>query len=268
MYSEVIKEHFNLIKDFSVITGTYPSNKEVYGLFYRMADFTDIGVVRILRQSTVGLTDLPFGTIEFNSLYGNIELSSYAKNLINLYGYEIRDNIYRPTSTAIRQLCYVLDRYYTVKWNKLNETLKNYDFLSPFNITLDESNNNTITRNINKNSDGSDSGNKSSNSNTVNDSSTNSLYAFGSQGNAVPTDKRDNKYNDTSTENFSNTFTNKSTDTHNESNIGKRLYTRKGNIGNISLSKLTIEERETARYNFIEEIFKDIADILGNGVWK
>ena len=268
MIDEIINNNFKLIKDFTAITDIHIDGGGVDGIFRRMHSLTpEFSVVNILYSRDIRIDDNPFGSIEFNSRFGNIELSLYAKNILKTFGYDY-NTIYVPSMGALRYFTSTIDRYFSKKWTKLIDTMSSYDYKSPFNISLDENNTNTITKKINKNIDGTDTINKTNNSSTISDNSTNSLYAFGSQGNAVPTDKRDNKYNDTSTENSSNSFTNKTTDSHNESDIRTRLYTRKGNIGNISLSRLTDEERETSRYLIIEEIFKDIADILGNGVWK
>ena len=121
------------------------------------------------------------------------------------------------------------------KWEDLYATVeKEYDFLKPFDITLNESS--------------TDSFHTTEDTSTYTDN--NSKQGFNSSE-FVPTDKTSG----TRSKSYS------------RQNPKSRDYTRKGNIGNTSLSELVIKEREKAMFNLREIIYNDIVDFLCRGTY-
>lgn len=150
---------------------------------------------------------------------------------------------------------------YFLKWKNLISTLfVEYDVTSPYNMTIGDDVKFDKTTDDNKNgtykSDGGRGG-----SITREGNSADKTYGFNSV-NSVPVDDYNNS--ETTTEGYSDSRQDSSTD------IGKsvvdskthRDITRKGNIGNRSVTELIEEQRKMLTYQVFTEIYSDLDDVL------
>lgn len=147
------------------------------------------------------------------------------------------------------------------KWLNLAKTLSiDYDVTSPYqmeigdNVSFDGKKTNSNTRNSNSEQSGktTSEGNNQNNDNT---------FGFNSVE-AVPANNNDGNYTDET-----NNTTNSSTDTTDEGNstsvsTTERNITRKGNIGNRSVTELIEERRNMLRYQLFDIIFSDLDSVL------
>lgn len=155
---------------------------------------------------------------------------------------------------AISALVYAM---FKTQWSKLWETMNpNYEPLTNYNMTEDETGNNTYTRtpNLTSKHTGTDNGEGSTTMNTQNN-----LWGFNSES-SIPSDMRDGTYtaNNTNTRDLTDTET--GTDTTAGENT--RKLTRTGNIGTNTFQNLLQQERNLWMYNFFEQIFKDVDSVL------
>ena len=155
---------------------------------------------------------------------------------------------------TISTLVYVM---FKTQWTKLWETMNpNYEPLTNYNMTEDETGNNTYTRtpNLTRKHTGTDNGEGSTTMNTQNN-----LWGLNSES-SIPSDMRDGTYtaNNTNTRDLTDTET--GTDTTAGENT--RKLTRTGNIGTNTFQNLLQQERNLWMYNFFEQIFKDVDSVL------
>lgn len=143
------------------------------------------------------------------------------------------------------------------QWGRLWETMNpNYEPLTNYNMTEDETGNNTYTRtpNITRKHTGTNNDEGSSTLNTQNN-----LWGFNSES-SIPSDMQDgtNTANITSTRDLTDTET--GTDVTAGDNT--RKLTRTGNIGTNTFQNLLQQERNLWMYNFFEQVFKDVDSVL------
>lgn len=151
----------------------------------------------------------------------------------------------------------ILWAMFGIQWTRLWETMNpNYEPLTNYNMTEDETGNNTYTRtpNLIRKHTGTDNGEGSTTMNTQNN-----LWGFNSES-SIPSDMRDGTYtaNNTNTRDLTDTET--GTDTTAGDNT--RKMTRTGNIGTNTFQNLLQQERDLWMYNFFEQVFKDVDSVL------
>lgn len=156
--------------------------------------------------------------------------------------------------TAISNMVYAM---FKTQWTKLWETMNpDYEPLTNYKMSEDETGNNTYTRtpNITRNHTGTDS--NEGNTHVNNQSN---LWGFNSDT-SVPSDMSDGDttVNTTNTRNLTDTET--GTDTTAGENT--RRLTRTGNIGTNTFQNLIQQERNLWMYNFFEQVFKDVDSVL------
>lgn len=161
------------------------------------------------------------------------------------------------TSDDRRTVSNLVYAMFKTQWTKLWETMNpNYEPLTNYNMTEDETVNNTYTRtpNLTRKHTGTDNGEGSTTMNTQNN-----LWGFNSES-SIPSDMRDGTYtaNNTNTRDLTDTET--GTDTTAGDNT--RKLTRTGNIGTNTFQNLLQQERNLWMYNFFEQIFKDVDSVL------
>lgn len=169
----------------------------------------------------------------FLSKYGKMYIGETFKNIYSNLRYfrNVGHNL-----IYINNVSSIFLSIFKDKWERIADIFSNkYDTFKPYDIKLHES--------------------KSNDFETLEDNSTtgvkNQRYGFNTST-PQPTDIRDTTTN--------NTYKRKTVDT--------RDYTRSGNSGNISYSQLAIQELEKDRFIVIDEIFKDIASVMGRGTYK
>lgn len=152
----------------------------------------------------------------------------------------------------------ILKVRYLTKWKRLWDTVvAKYDFLSPYNMELNDKGKVEDSGNTTNKEDST-----RHNDNSYNGSSQNSRWGYNSTD-AV----KDNKTDDNNSSN-SDTFENKDINsTHSKTIIRDGTITRKGNIGNITLQQLTKEERDILQYQFIDVIYQDLDNVLTRNVY-
>lgn len=155
---------------------------------------------------------------------------------------------------AVSNLVYAM---FKTQWTKLWETMnQNYEPLTNYKMTEDETGNNTYTRtpNLTRKHTGTNNDEGSSTLNTQNN-----LWGFNSES-SIPSDMQDgtNTANITSTRDLTDTET--GTDTTAGDNT--RKLTRTGNIGTNTFQNLLQQERNLWMYNFFDQIFKDVDSVL------
>lgn len=161
------------------------------------------------------------------------------------------------TSDDRRTISALVYAMFKTQWSKLWETMNpNYEPLTNYSMTEDETGNNTYTRtpNLTRKHTGTDNGEGSTTMNTQNN-----LWGFNSES-SIPSDMRDGTYtaNNTNTRDLTDTET--GTDTTAGDNT--RKLTRTGNIGTNTFQNLLQQERNLWMYNFFEQIFKDVDYVL------
>lgn len=143
------------------------------------------------------------------------------------------------------------------QWGRLWETMNpNYEPLTNYNMTEDETGNHTDTRtpNLTSKHTGTDKNESSATLNTQNN-----LWGFNSES-SIPSDMQDG----TNTANITNTRDLTDTETGTDVTAGEntRKLTRTGNIGTNTFQNLLQQERNLWMYNFFEQIFKDVDSVL------
>lgn len=178
----------------------------------------------------------------------------YCSNLINH-----RLNDYDVLSSDSRTLiANILWAMFGIQWTRLWATMKpvDYDPLTNYNMTEDETGNRTDTRtpNLTRKHTGTDT--NEGNTHVNNQSN---LWGFNSDT-SVPSDMSDGDTTVNSTNNRDLTDTETGTDTTAGENT--RKLTRTGNIGTNTFQNLLQQERNLWMYNFFEQIFKDVDSVL------
>ena len=161
------------------------------------------------------------------------------------------------TSDDRRTISTLVYAMFKTQWIKLWETMNpNYEPLTNYKMTEDETGNNTYTRtpNLTRKHTGTNNDEGSSTLNTQNN-----LWGFNSES-SIPSDMQDgtNTANITSTRDLTDTET--GTDVTSGDNT--RKLTRTGNIGTNTFQNLLQQERNLWMYNFFEQIFKDVDSVL------
>lgn len=161
------------------------------------------------------------------------------------------------TSDDRRTVSNLVYAMFKTQWTKLWETMNpDYEPLTNYQMTENETGNNTYTRtpNITRSHTGTD---KNDGTSHVNNQS--NLWGFNSDT-SVPSDMSDGDttVNTTNTRNLTDTET--GTDTAAGENT--RRLTRTGNIGTNTFQNLIQQERNLWMYNFFEQVFKDVDSVL------
>lgn len=172
--------------------------------------------------------------LEFKSLYKNRFISSLLSTIIEEYG---TGKPYEGISAEGQLLLKTIihDRF-KVKWNKLFDLYnREYDALSPFDISLEEDSTDDLSTT------------KDKTTYTDNDE----IYGFNSND-SIPTDVDSGESN----REYSRT------------NPKHREYTRKGNIGNITRQQLVEQERKVLQYQLLDVIYEDLVSILCRNAYK
>lgn len=151
----------------------------------------------------------------------------------------------------------ILWAMFGIQWTRLWETMNpNYEPLTNYKMTEDETGNRTDTRtpNLTRKHSGTDT--NEGNAHVNNQSN---LWGFNSDS-SVPADMSDGDttVNNTNTRDLTDTET--GTDTTAGENT--RKLTRTGNIGTNTFQNLLQQERNLWMYNFFEQIFKDVDSVL------
>ena len=161
------------------------------------------------------------------------------------------------TSDDRRTISALVYAMFKTQWTKLWVTMNpDYEPLTNYQMTENETGNNTYTRtpNITRNHTGTDKNDSNSHSNNQSN-----LWGFNSDT-SVPSDMSDGDttVNTTNTRNLTDTET--GTDTTAGENT--RRLTRTGNIGTNTFQNLIQQERNLWMYNFFEQVFKDVDSVL------
>lgn len=146
---------------------------------------------------------------------------------------------------------------YLKKWNTLLQTvLAEYDPLKPFKVVITDG---TIRGldSTRKNDSKVDSSGASSDSGSS--TRKDGIYGFNSDSASDSDTSTSTVTNNTTTEGTSNRD---STETYGSTENTNRNILREGNIGNRSAAQLLEEQREYARFILIEEIYRDLDEIL------
>ena len=170
--------------------------------------------------------------IEFLAKYGSLKPSR-----LYTMSHQIgsMDSFNSFTGVKVDYMSYLYSRFYD-KWSKLVALYSTpYDAIKPYNMHLSESMTDDLETTIDEN----------------NSESENSTYGFNNDE-SVPTSKSKSK----TTRSFS------------RENPTSREYDRVGTTGNIPLSELVEKEREKLRFIIVDEIYKDIASVIGRGTYN
>lgn len=197
---------------------------------------------------TMSGTNLDIAYLDGHS--GERYCSNFINHRLNDSGVLSSDN-----RTLIANILWAM---FGIQWARLWSTMKpvDYDPLTNYNMTEDETGNNTYTRtpNLTRKHTGTDNGEGSTTMNAQNN-----LWGFNSES-PIPSDMRDGTYtaNNTNTRDLTDTET--GTDTTAGNNT--RKLTRTGNIGTNTFQNLLQQERNLWMYNFFEQVFKDVDSVL------
>lgn len=223
-----------------------------------------------------------YADLHFNSLYGERKLSCLAVMLLDktveeeyhaeIYtidtpgNFVLSDGKFVVTYKIIedfisKTLINILSDLYYNKWNKVFETYKlDYDVLSPYNISITDNTEDTMTSNdkFNTSRDNKQEGTENS---TNNDNTQSSVYAYNS-ATASPNENSttDTSLNSTTTQN--NTTTGNDNRDYTRDNSIKKTITRKGNIGNTLPQEMIERQRKLLDTLLYDIIFKDIAAVI------
>lgn len=179
------------------------------------------------------------------SRYGNMEAKYFTRN--------VADAMY--------------SRYYA-KWRAQYDALATkYDILSPYDMTIAETESNQLDTDTTIGQTTTGTYSDSDKLTSHNTGNTDSIYAFNSTENPVPTDKSVGTEDSSRSGSGSNSGTkNITTDYGSKRNITRNL-TRKGNIGNTTKQELIERElrlRDTLVYKIM---FKDLNELLTRSVY-
>ena len=201
----------------------------------------------------------------------NISISDYLFGLIDTYGISrqvVKGGVppeyfgYTLSVEGVNQMCNYLFNKYGDKWDKLINTnnLTQENVLNPLDIVhneteanqLDSTNNTETNRNENY---------ESNDSNTTNGTSTDKTQGYNSTG-FSDVGQNISENTDTGTSEETGTISQSIDNTYNRSEDKDRNYTKKGNIGNISKTKLLTEYRDYINLIVLDTIEKDITNEL------
>lgn len=262
-----------------------PFRKGILG--YITSKISDLGVLidTIFKYFQGNSTDpdyIKYSDLYFNSLYGERKLSCLAVMLLDktveeeyhaeIYtidtpgNFVLSDGKFVVTYKIIedfisKTLINIISNKYYNKWNKVFETYKlDYDVLSPYNMSITDNTEDTITSNdkFNTSRDNRQEGTENS---TNNDNTQSSVYAYNS-ATASPNENSttDTSLNSTTTQN--NTTTGNDNRDYTRDNSIKKTITRKGNIGNMLPQEMIERQRKLLDTLLYDIIFKDIATVI------
>lgn len=225
---------------------------------------------------------IKYSDLYFNSLYGERKLSCLAVMLLDktveeeyhaeIYTIDTPGNFvlsdgkfvvtYKIIENFIsKTLINIISNKYYNKWNKVFETYKlNYDVLSPYNISITDNTEDTMTSNdkFNTSRDNRQEGTENS---TNNDNTQSNVYAY----NSITASPNENSTTDTSlnsTTTQNNTTTGNDNRDYTRDNSIKKTITRKGNIGNTLPQEMIESQRKLLDTLLYDIIFKDIATVI------
>lgn len=262
-----------------------PFRKGVLG--YITSKISDLGVLidTIFKYFQGNSTDpdyIKYSDLYFNSLYGERKLSCLAVMLLDktveeeyhaeIYtidtpgNFVLSDGKFVVTYKIIedfisKTLINIISNKYYNKWNKVFETYKlNYDVLSPYNMSITDNTEDTMTSNdkFNTSRDNRQEGTENS---TNNDNKQSNVYAY----NSITASPNENSTTDTSlnsTTTQNNTITGNDNRDYTRDNSIKKTITRKGNIGNTLPQEIIERQRKLLDNLLYDIIFKDIAAVI------
>lgn len=225
---------------------------------------------------------IKYSDLYFNSLYGERKLSCLAVMLLDktveeeyhaeIYTIDTPGNFvlsdgkfvvtYKIIENFIsKTLINIISNKYYNKWNKVFETYKlNYDVLSPYNMSITDNTEDTMTSNdkFNTSRDNRQEGTENS---TNNDTTQSNVYAY----NSITASPNENSTTDTSlnsTTTQNNTTTGNDNRDYTRDNSIKKTITRKGNIGNTLPQEMIERQRKLLDTLLYDIIFKDIATVI------
>lgn len=262
-----------------------PFRKGVLG--YITSKISDLGVLidTIFKHFQGNSTDpnyIKYSDLYFNSLYGERKLSCLAVMLLDktveeeyhaeIYtidtpgNFVLSDGKFVVTYKIIedfisKTLINIISNKYYNKWIKVFETYKlNYDVLSPYNMSITDNTEDTMTSNdkFNTSRDNRQEGTENS---TNNDNTQSNIYAY----NSITASPNENSTTDTylnSTTTQNNTTTGNDNRDYTRDNSIKKTITRKGNIGNTLPQEMIERQRKLLDTLLYDIIFKDIATVI------
>lgn len=256
-------------------------------LSYITSNISDIGtlidsIFTYFQGNTRDPDYIKYSDLYFNSLYGERKLSCLTVMLLDktveeeyhaeIYtidtpgNFVLSDGKFAVTYKIIedfisKTLINIISNKYYNKWNKVFETYKlDYDVLSPYNISITDNTEDTMTSNdkFNTSRDNRQEGTENS---TNNDNTQSNIYAYNS-ATASPNENSttDTSLNSTTTQN--NTTTGNDNRDYTRDNSIKKTITRKGNIGNTLPQEAIERQRKLLDTLLYDIIFKDIAAVI------
>lgn len=262
-----------------------PFRKGVLG--YITSKLSELGVLidtifKYFQGTSTGPDYIKYADLHFNSLYGERKLSCLAVMLLDktveeeyhaeIYtidtpgNFVLSDGKFVVTYKIIedfisKTLINIISNKYYNKWNKVFETYKlNYDVLSPYNMSITDNTEDTMTSNdkFNTSRDNRQEGTENS---TNNDNTQSNVYAY----NSITASPNENSTTDTSlnsTTTQNNTTTGNDNRDYTRNNSIKKTITRKGNIGNTLPQEMIERQRKLLDTLLYDIIFKDIATVI------
>ena len=256
-------------------------------LSYITSKISDLGVLidTIFKYFQGTSTDpdyIKYADLHFNSLYGERKLSCLAVMLLDktveeeyhaeiytidtLGNFVLSDGKFVVTYKIIedfisKTLINIISNKYYNKWNKVFETYKlNYDVLSPYNMSITDNTEDTMTSNdkFNTSRDNRQEGTENS---TNNDNTQSNVYAYNSAV-ASPNENSTTNTSLNSTTTQNNTTTGNDNRDYTRDNSIKKTITRKGNIGNTLPQEMIERQRKLLDTLLYDIIFKDIATVI------
>lgn len=268
-----------------------PFRKGVLG--YITSNISDIGtlidsIFTYFQGNTRDPDYIKYSDLYFNSLYGERKLSCLSVMLLDktveeeyhveIYtidtsgNFVLSDGKFVATYKIIedfisKTLINIISNKYYNKWNKVFETYKlDYDVLSPYNMSITDNTENTMTSNDKFNTSRNNKQEGTENS-TNNDNTQSNVYAYNS---ATPSPNensiKDTSLNSTTTQN--NTTTGNDNRDYTRDNSIKKTITRKGNIGNTLPQEMLERQRKLLDTLLYDIIFKDIATVISRERYK
>ena len=262
-----------------------PFRKGVLG--YITSKISDLGVLidtifKYFQGNSADPDYIKYSDLYFNSLYGERKLSCLAVMLLDktvneeyhaeIYtidtpgNFVLSDGKFVATYKIIedfisKTLINIISNKYYNKWNKVLETYKlDYDVLSPYNISITDNTEDTMTSNdkFNTSRDNKQEGTENS---INNDNTQSNIYAY----NSITPSPNENSTTDTSlnsTTTQNNTITGNDNRDYTRDNSIKKTITRKGNIGNTLPQEMIERQRKLLDNLLYDIIFKDIAAVI------
>lgn len=248
----------------------YP-NPVQNGIFYAMSRNTDLKVL----FGKLGIADdIDFHSIDLDYIYNHsgektlsVLATKYIEQFVFAEGFVVDPAGNRVTfydainSISNVMVLFVIKTRFFNKWEKLIDTLnEDYDFLSPYQMNVEESGNNISEHTI----DESTSNNGkiiSEDSSTNENTNKSSNYGYDSDT-PSPADESEGTNNSSSSGTTTNTNTRTNTKTEDNKEMSSRTIKRSGNIGNKTAQELINEQRELLKYQILDSIYEDLDSVL------